>query len=442
MSKVVRSFADISANHMALANTAARITGTGMSFLLFMAMARMMNPEEFAGVAVILAWLALFIAFAGFSMPAVVLRSVAEALVHDRYSLARGVVVFAIVFTLSISVLVAGLILVTLDIGLMLLPVARASSVAIAALLLVPSVLLQVLAGLLQGLKRVLSVELLINTVRPALMLAGFGCLSWMHYAPLSAPMTLTAYLISTLLILISCAVYAILNLPEGMRTAKSTFAFRAWLMSAIGFMGVMIAAAINERIDVLMIGFVAPAAEVAVYAVAARFVQPVIAVAGAASVVMMPRFVECLAEPTDERRDEIHVLIRGAARTILGFSALALISLWLLAPWFLELFGQHYLSAFKPLMILLSGQVGAAIFGPAVAVAAFAGKARIATISLLVGIVTNALLNTMLVPQMGANGAALATALGSVAAAVIAWAWVGRRLGINTAAVAFWIRA
>jgi O-antigen/teichoic acid export membrane protein len=102
-----------------------------------------------------------------------------------------------------------------------------------------------------------------------------------------------------------------------------------------------------------------------------------------------------------------------------------------------LKLFGPSYASAYAPLVILASGQLLAALFGPAAMVATFIGAPRIAVWSLATGILVNASLNLVLVPTLGALGAAVATAAGTVAIAVAAWAWTRLQFDLDTAVVA-----
>ena len=84
-------------------------------------------------------------------------------------------------------------------------------------------------------------------------------------------------------------------------------------------------------------------------------------------------------------------------------------------------------------LVLLATGLLVSSLAGPAASLATLAGEPRIAIVSLTAGIIVNATLNLLLVPLLGGNGAALATATGMIAASVIAWAWTRARFSIDT---------
>lgn len=76
-----------------------------------------------------------------------------------------------------------------------------------------------------------------------------------------------------------------------------------------------------------------------------------------------------------------------------------------LLGPWLTRLFGAHYAAAYGPLMVLLGGQLLAALCGLAVLLAALSGHSREAILSLCMGMLVNAALNWICVPFGGGVG-------------------------------------
>lgn len=416
-------------------NTALKLGSTGLSFLLFLALARTMAPEEFARVALALVWVALGSSIVGMSMPAVLVRFLPAQWAQGHVAQAKGLIVFALVATALLATLVALAGLGLLSVGLPGLAAGQRHYYQATTLLLLPSVLLLVLTGVLQGLNRVLAAEVLANLLRSVLMLALLAGLWWMHRSSLPASWVLAAYLVANGVALAACVAYLWRVLPPPIRTATPAFELRPWSHAALGFGGVMVAAAINERLDLMLMGLTATKPEVAIYAVATRFLQPVLVAVSAATAVLIPSLLERLAAGNDGVG--VQQLLRGSARTMLSVALIALLGLWLVAPWFLSLFGPHYVPALQPLLILVCGQVVAAFFGPAAAVAAFTGRPHIAVLSLCVGIVVNGALNLVLVPSLGASGAAFATAIATVAAALLAWHWLKHATQLDASVIA-----
>ncbi|WP_161974716.1 lipopolysaccharide biosynthesis protein [Piscinibacter terrae] len=418
-------------------NVVAKLGGTALSFGVYIALARWMSPEAFAEVVVMLTWLAIATAFGGLSMPLVVVRHVAENLAAGQVGVARGTYRFALAAIVAVSLSLGGLAVVLAALGWLGSTPGRFMSVTITAALLVPSVVLTVQTGLLQALKQVVLAELLTNTVRPILLLIGLGGLWLATRSPLAASTVLAAYLLTALLLVTALWWKARQALPAAWRITSPEDNRRAAMHTAMGFMLVMIAAALNERVDMLLLGATGRPEDIGAYAVATRFGQAIIVAVNAVSAVMAPHFVEQLQAIKDGRTAAAQDLVSRTARTTLWLCLLALVFFALLGPWLAALFGPHYGHAYLPLVVLAGGQALAALFGPAALACTLAGSPRVAVASLLAGIATNAVLNLVLVPRFGATGAAAATACGTVLAAGLSWLRTRQMLGIDSSVLA-----
>jgi len=417
-------------------NVAAKLGGTVLSFALYLALARLLDPRGFADVAVALAWIALGSALCSVSLPLALVRFVPEQLSAGRPDLARGAVQYSIGLTVGIGTATAIIAAVLVGTGTVQLRPELVGTALLSAAILVPTVLLLDLAGLLTGLKRALASELLVNVTRPLILLLLLGGLWLESRAPLGASTVMGAYLAASLVMVPVCVVYCVRALPAEMSRARAAYDVRAWMRIAGGFMAAALASAFYERVDLLVMGWTAPGAEIAAYAVAARFGQTVVVAASAANAVMAPYLVERLPQVQRGHHAEVQPLLRNTARTALYVSLAALAAFALAGPLIVKLFGPAYEHAYVPLVIIASGQVVAACFGPAAGVATLAGAPRIAVTGLLAGAMLNACLNILLVPHWGAVGAAIATASAITCASVVAWAATRRRFaGLDTSA-------
>ncbi|RYG07182.1 MAG: hypothetical protein EON92_18840 [Burkholderiales bacterium] len=128
---------------------------------------------------------------------------------------------------------------------------------------------------------------------------------------------------------------------------------------------------------------------------------------------------------------------MRATGRLALWTCVVAWLAFAVAGPWLTSLFGSGYAPAYLPLMILVTGQLLACMFGPALLVASLSGNVRFALLSLGLGTALNAGLNWFTVPHLGAIGAALATAAGMLVSAGVAHACMHRQLGIGTSVFA-----
>src|SRR5436305_319803 len=85
-------------------NVIARLGGTALSFALYLALARLLDPRGFADVAVALAWINVGAALCSVSLPLALVRFVPEQLAAGRPDLARGAVQYSIALTVGIAV--------------------------------------------------------------------------------------------------------------------------------------------------------------------------------------------------------------------------------------------------------------------------------------------------------------------------------------------------
>jgi O-antigen/teichoic acid export membrane protein len=100
--------------------------------------------------------------------------------------------------------------------------------------------------------------------------------------------------------------------------------------------------------------------------------------------------------------------LMAAAGLAILLFAGHPLLSL---------MFGAEFTEAYMALIILAFGQLVNALFGPVALVLNMTGHERLTLIGVLVAVGVNVLLNLLLIPRFGMEGAACASA-----AALITW--------------------
>ena len=416
-------------------NVAAKIAGAGCSLLVYVMLARISSTKTFSDVAVTLAWVALATTPAALGVPLFLVRYVAEAVAQRRFAYLNGLMRFSFGMTLGAVSGVA--LLAALPVALHWVPLSRdlQCCVLLGAALLPPSVLLQVVAGVLQGLKRVVAAELLMNVLRPALVCAVLGGAWFAGERAVSVPAALGLYIGATVLALLACLVHAVRVIPRAALCSPPSYDCRAWLAAATRFMVALVAATLADRVDLLTLGWTGSAAQIAVYAVATRFSQTLSLANVAIATAMGPYLAESLLELHAGRAASIQRLVRDTARTTCCVCLAALIGFATIAPAVLTLFGTRYSEAYGPLMILLVGQSIGALLGPAGAVATFAGAPQIVVVGLAVGTAINVSFNMALVPAYGTTGAAIATAFATVSAALVTWAWTRRRFAVDTCA-------
>ncbi|MGH8275025.1 MAG: flippase [Gammaproteobacteria bacterium] len=192
----------------------------------------------------------------------------------------------------------------------------------------------------------------------------------------------------------------------------------------------------LNSRVDLIMLGSINGAHDAGIYAIASRAAALVPFVVTAANLVLAPRIAR-LYHAGD--RTLLQRMITAAARRVF-LATLPLALLLIVAAWWLlyYLFGADFTPAARPLQILAASQLAVIAFGSVGTILNMAGQERRSMIGLMLAVVLNIVLNAILIPRLGPEGAAIATGSSRVFAQALLWFWLRRRLHIRPSAFGF----
>jgi len=159
---------------------------------------------------------------------------------------------------------------------------------------------------------------------------------------------------------------------------------------------------------DTIMIGIFKTEADVGVYNVALKLAMITGIVLGAVNSIVAPKLSETF---NNNKMVEFRKLIKQSTR-IIFFSTLPILIILLLFPEFLlSFFGTEFVIAKTTLLILLIGQIVNAMSGSVGFILQMTGKEKAYQNILLLALVCNIVLNIVLIPIYGIEGAAIASA-------------------------------
>jgi O-antigen/teichoic acid export membrane protein len=192
----------------------------------------------------------------------------------------------------------------------------------------------------------------------------------------------------------------------------------------------------INKQVSTITLGFFATPDQIGIYKVAVQMATLAAFGLQAVNTVVAPRFADLYAQNKMERLQE---LATGSARITLAVNMLLTILFAILGqPFFIVVFGSEFSASYLPLLILLIGQTANASTGPVAFLLNMTGHEKDTMRGIAIAAGVNILLNLLMIPQWGIQGAAAATAIATVIWNGILW-WVAKkRLGINSFAVNF----
>jgi O-antigen/teichoic acid export membrane protein len=190
----------------------------------------------------------------------------------------------------------------------------------------------------------------------------------------------------------------------------------------------------INHRTDTLMLGAMNGVEAVGIYTVASRGAQLILLIQIAVNAALAPTIAGLYAAGKMRRLQSV---ITKSARGVLLISMLIAIALILFGNQFLTLFGPEFILGYSSLAILAGGCVVNAATGAVGLVLMMTRHERDAAVGVGSGVALNVVLNALLIPQWGAEGAATASSLSMIARNLLMVLLVYRRLGIHSTAIA-----
>jgi O-antigen/teichoic acid export membrane protein len=369
---------------------------------------------------------------AQFGLPRLIVRETAKAHVNSRwgrmYGLWRWATYSVALTSLLVAVMAALIIWILLDsdhdikittllIGLMLLPVAS---------------LVSLHEGKLLGLRRVILGYFPDQIIRPLVFIILLLAVGVFGVFELDAAVAMSIHVVAALVSLLAATWIVYRFRPAHLRSPQiPEYDVGAWLASSWPLTLTAGMQQINKNTDIIMLGFFVPADEIGVYKVAVQGGFVVIFGLQAIGMIISPYFARLHAQEDHER---LHRLFKiGARVSFLTALPIVLIFAFIGEDILRIVFGDSYVGAYVPLMILSLGQLVNSMIGHVGILLNMTGNERDTMRGMVFAALANVVLNALLIPFYGVAGAALATALTLIIWNIFLSVSVKQKLKIDT---------
>lgn len=410
-----------------------QVISFGLSFVTGVLLARLLSVADYGTYTYALAWVGLLGVLANLGLDRLLVREIAAQKAQSAWGLMNGLLRSAnrsvLLVSIGLILLAFGIswfmkerfdfnLLITFWVALLTLPLMALSRLRKAAL---------------QGLHQVVTGQLPEMLIRPLLLIALIVGANLLLKGKLNAPLAMgmnavavgVAFLVGTHLLL--------KTLPKSVSEKSLEYRKRAWIYSAFLMLLISGMQMINDQADILMLGAIKGVEAVGVYNVAKRGVQFILFGLIAVNVTLGPIIASLYARGEMKRLQRIVTL---SARVVLLISLPFAAGLIIFGNWFLLIFGPEYTTGRAALAILGASQLFNAAMGSCGLLLIMTGYERDVAMGIGLSAVLNVILNAILIPQWGLEGAAVGTA-----STLIIWnslfvVQVYRRLGIHSTAV------
>ncbi len=406
-----------------------RVLATGCGFLSGVVLARLLGPAEFGTLVYAGAWGSVLANLSTLGFNQLLVREIAIHRSEGAWALIKGIMRFCSHTAFAASVLMAS---IALLIAMLLADRPDMPSLMPTLTIVLVGLPFVALAQLRQSAMRgfdrpviAMAPELGVLPVLSLLLIA----IVYLAAGPrLLAPHAAAIGLVGTVVVYVIGHSMLVATTPDSVRQSRPAFANQEWLAKAMPLYLIGIVQFANIQADLIMLGLLGPADDVAFFAVAKSLAETVIFVLVAAELYAAPQFAQMY---TNREFDSLQNLVTRTTRMALGAAVPLALVLVMAGAWILPIYGPSFVAAVPALTVLCCGQLINAACGPIGQLAIHTGHDKATVLFVFAAVVVNISLNALLIPQMGAVGAAIATA-----ASVIVWnisltVFIFRRTGL-----------
>jgi O-antigen/teichoic acid export membrane protein len=288
---------------------------------------------------------------------------------------------------------------------------------------------LLLLSSVLRGLHKVLLSQLSEKLIRPVALLLMLTLLYIFERHIALYPALLFNSLSFLACVLFVAWQYRVESSPI-LKNIEPEYETSRWRKEVSGLFLFGIFMSIESQIDVYMLAYLKPSAEVGIYNIANTVAGFTSFFLGISNVVLAPSFAHL---HTLQNREKLQHLITQTIRWVMLLTTpLALFTIFF-SHWILSLWGPEFVKGQWALIMLCSAHLINSAFGSVGNLALMSKFERYNGIAITISIVINIVLNLLLTPQWGLNGTAFASALSILVWNVTLFVIVKKKTGIST---------
>ncbi|PZO23333.1 MAG: hypothetical protein DCF25_00655 [Leptolyngbya foveolarum] len=401
-----------------------KILNVGLMYANSLLLVRLAGVGGYGEYSYIIAWVYILLIPAALGLEGVINRELAVYSVRRRWADAKGLLGFSNQVVLLSSVLLA----ISAVAGCWLLGLAEDSQALLAFAIGIASLPLVALSrlrvGALQAVKSVVASQLPEAIVRPGILFVCSGGLfalqalglsvglGWLALGELPVPVVMVIDWVATAIAFYVGSRLLRRKLSPDLHQSRPQYSRGLWLKAAMPMLLIGSMYVINGQTDSVMLGILKDNESVGVYKVANQGAGLISFVQVAFATALGPIFVAVFAAGDIVR---LRKIVKQSCRATFALSAVMAVGLVLSSHWFLLMFGPEVLAGRTALFILMGGQLVNAFTGATAQLLIMTGNDRDTALGVSASAVVNVVLNAVLIPPYGINGAAIATAISMV---------------------------
>ena len=385
------------------------VASTGLAFVTSVVLARLLGAAGYGSYNYALSWIGVLALPAVMGFDRLLVRETARYRVAASWGALAGLLRASNSLVILVSCFAAlGVAAVTWFISGPSDP-ALTSIFYLAALLLPLHAVTRLRQSTMSGLERVVSGQVPELLVRPLLFLVGVLVLNFGLARSADVVSVMAFNVVASFVALCWAVVQTSRALPGEVRGVEREYHLRVWAAAAAPMLLIGGTQVVNSQTDVIMLGLLRSPEEVGVYTVASRGTRLILLVMVAVNTAIGPVVARVYAAGEFAR---LQNLVTRSARGMLAASLPVALALIIFGHWFLLIFGPDFTAGRDALSILCAGKLINVLAGSAGTILLMTGYEKDVAIWVGLAALLNIVLNAILIPIYGIEGAAFTTAL------------------------------
>jgi len=405
--------------------------GIGFSLITAIILARTLGPEQYGVYSYVLAIVLILAIPAMFGLPSLIVRETAKAEVKQEWGLMRGLWSWANRISASLSVLIAVIAAVVLWLNRDSFSQIQFLTFAWGIAFIPLSALAALRSASLRGLRKVIQGQLPEQVIKPLLFIVALIAVSVLGNSKITAEKAMMFNALSAGLAFIFGAWLLLREKPKQLANIERKYERKTWTRSVVPLAMISGLEIFITQTDIIMLGWFGNLEEVGIYRISLQGAQLAALGIVVTNMITMP-YMSRFSHNNDLIK--LAEVAKNSARVAFLIAFTTTITFFLFGEFFIiVVFGDDYLNAYYPLLLLSIGQTIHAGIGAGGTVLNMSGYEKGTLITLVFSGFLNVVLNYLFIPLWGMEGAAIATLIAIFFRKVIIWFMVISKLKVDT---------
>lgn len=389
--------------------------GVLLQLVIGVLLARLLGPENLGIYSFVLAMVVLVQVIPNSGLESVVVRFSSMYFASNAWGRLKGLWRVARNIALTYGALMAALVLAAASLGWLPKTYQESKTVFLVSAIALPLLPLAVFyTAALRSVTHGVIGQLPLTVLRPWSQLILIGGIFLILQPGITPTYAMSAYVASFFIAIVAGAAWLSRRRPIAITQITCQYETRRWLKTAIPLSLLGGLTLINTQADILMLGLLGTPHETGIYRVAASGAGIVALSLHAANAFIAPKISALHSTGEINRLQSLLKLSRNSTTAVSLATALLL---WMEGGHLISLiFGKAYQSANAPMAILIAGQLINVAFGSVGLLLKMTGNENHAARAAAVAAVMNVAGNLILIPTVGISGAAISTAISTLA--------------------------